>query len=113
MINSKQQDRLLSNWEHRETLTTNAEVRIYDPLSKWECYLVAMNPQCTEEVYVILNGAYPSTAEWTLTEIMQCYNSLGDHPFVDPYFQPTNAGDLFKKLKDKKDGLHGYKRDEN
>lgn len=110
MINSKQRTRLYANWIHRETLTTNAEVRLYDPLSPWECYIIAMNESFPDEIYIILNGAYPETATWTLSEVIQCYNSLGDHPVVDEHFKPENAGRLLRKLNDKKHGLYGYKR---
>ncbi len=108
MINSKQKARLLSNWEHRETLTTNAEVRIHDPNSEWQCYLIAMNPQNDDEVYAMVVGWYPEVCMWELSSLMASYNEDGEHPIIDNTFRPCNAGDLLRKLKD---NIDGYKRD--
>lgn len=103
MITVKQRIALLANWgEPAENLNCNAEVRLYDPLSKWECFLIAMDPFEQDSVYAIVNSANEIAALWSLTYLMQCYNAEGEHPLVDKEFRPRNAGLLLKQLMERR-----------
>jgi hypothetical protein len=75
-----------------------AEVRVYDPLSSWECYIYALNPQDEDEICCIIKGFFVEVTTWKLSEIQQRFNSEGEHVVVDNEFRPRRAAELFKIL---------------
>jgi hypothetical protein len=102
MINSTQKQRLLNNWGARaESMACNAEVRVYDPLSSWQCYILALNPEDENTIMCIVSTnkwAEPMLTDWTLYDLSQLYNSNGEGPDLDKEYRPRRAAELFKLL---------------
>jgi len=76
-------------------------VRVYDPLSSWECYIYSLNPEDDDEVDCIVkvSDKQPASIErWFLTNIKSLFNSHGEHVEVDKEFRPRKADELFKIL---------------
>lgn len=102
MLSRKQIDRLASNWgEPADSLACMAEVRVYDPLSRWECYIYAINPDDEDEVCCLINGFFVEVCEWRLSELSSCFNVAGYAPMVDMEYRPRRADELFKILMEK------------
>ena len=104
MISQTEINNLIANWGDSmgEMIQKNAMIRIFDHLSKWECFLIAINPEDQDEVFCLLNGFHPELDIWRLTEIFECYNKDGDHPRIDDRFVPINARQLLQNLKEKR-----------
>jgi len=101
MLNQDQITRLKKSWgEKASTLNCNAEIRVYDPLSCWECYIYSMNPQNEDEIECILHGFTTQTCEWTLTELFSRFNAEGQQVKIDSEFRPKNAKIIYDKLKE-------------
>ena len=101
-LNQKQLEKLKANWGARaQALACYAEIRVYDPLSNWECYLLAVNPNDDNELNCIISTnkwASPNVSDWTLDELNMLYNSAGESPVIDEEYRPVWAFELFKKL---------------
>jgi len=106
MLSPKQVETLQKNWGViSECLSCKSEVRVYDPLSTWECYIHAMNPDNPDEVVCIINGETVEVSIWSLKEIAALFNSHGDSIRVDTSYRPRLAKEVYKSLrKDKYDG---------
>ena len=90
---------LQNNWgEKAEALACKAMLRLYDPLSTWECYVLAMNPQDHDEVYCILHGASVEVCTCSMKEILSMYNNHGDGVQGDLQFRPRCAKQIYDKL---------------
>lgn len=100
MLNDLQKQRLFKNWgPSAEALDCNAEVRVYDPLSKWECYLVAINPENEDEMTCIIKAHNVGIAtDLTFSLLKSMYNSSGEGVIVDQEFRRRRAGNVLKKL---------------
>lgn len=99
MLTETLKNKLKANWgERADCLACNAEVRIFDPLSAWECYLYAMNPHDEDEIACILNGCFVSINRWSVKELQAVYNSSGLPPIIDCDYRPLQAQELYKKL---------------
>lgn len=102
MFNETQIEKLKSNWGARaEALACYAEVRLFDPSSAWQCYLLAMNPDNTDEVNCMISAnskVSPEISNWSLQEIFSLYNSEGEGVKIDEDYRPRRAAELFKKL---------------
>lgn len=102
MLTDKQVLKLLTRWgEKAETLSCLAEVRVYDPLSSWQCYILALNPNDADMIYCIISGGKnikPEACEWSLYELCMLYNSEGESPIVDHEYKPKLAAEIFKQL---------------
>ena len=102
LLSDKQKERLKANWgEKADSLACYAEVRVYDPLSPWECYLYAMNPEDEDEVETIVKASkmMPASLErWYMTNILGLFNQDGEGVEVDEEYRPIRASELFKKL---------------
>ncbi len=99
MLTPNQITKLKSNWgDKADSMSCMAEVRIYDPLSSWECYIYAMNPNDEDEVCCFFKGFFINTSIWSLREIFSCYNSIGEKPTIDQEFRPRQLNELYKKL---------------
>ena len=99
MLNIKQQEKLKANWgEKASSMACMAEVRVYDPLSPWECYIYAMNPDDEDEICCIIKGFFVEVCEWRLSELASHFNAHGEAPEVDKEYRPRRAAELFKKL---------------
>lgn len=103
MLNSTHKERLLKNWGQKaDSMACNVEVRVYDPLSSWECFIYAMNPEDEDEIACILNGFEVEVCNWRLSEIASHFNAHGEAPEVDNEFRPKRAAELFKQLNEVK-----------
>ncbi len=99
MLNTNQLDKLKSNWgEKAESMACMAEVRVYDPLSSWECYIYALNPQDEDEISCIIKGFTVEVCDWRLSEMFKHFNSHGEPPEIDVEYRPRRAAELFKYL---------------
>lgn len=101
-IDSKQSAKLKDNWGAKaESLQCQAELRVYDPLSDWQCYIYAMNPDNENEIMCLISGGKniePVTVDWTLYEMSLLYNSHGEGVEIDTEYRPRQTAELFKML---------------
>jgi len=103
MLSDKQKEKLMENWgEKAECLTCNAEVRVYDPLSSWECYIYAMNPENNDEILCLISGFYVELCGWYMTELESCYNMIGEPPQLDSEYRPRQVSSLLKLITDRR-----------
>lgn len=94
MLTHKQIDKLKNNWgAMAHSLECKAEVRLYDPNSAWECYLIAMEPD-TERLLSIVNGEIDD--ELTLPILGLLYNLHGEPVQVDKEYRPRKAVNLIR-----------------
>lgn len=102
MLSNKQLDNLLFNWgELADALECKCEVRVYDPSSPWECFLYAMdNDQDTVKCIIHSGKGIAVIEEWSLNDILMCYNIDGEHPKIDKEFVPRQASVILQKLKE-------------
>ena len=102
MISQLHREKLLKNWgDKASSMACMAEVRVYDPLSLWECYIFALNPEDNDEIECIVKVGknQPATVEkWFITNIEGLFNSNGEGVEVDKEYRPRRAAELFKKL---------------
>ena len=102
MLNDTQIEKLKSNWGARaETLACYAEVRLFDPCSSWQCFIIAINPNDEDEINCIISTnlkASPEVILWTLSGVYSLFNSQGEGVEVDQSYRPIRAAELFKKL---------------
>ena len=91
---------LKDNWgEKAETLNCFAEVRFFDPLSSWACYVFAMHKDerlihCL--LYSDALGAEIHTMD--LEYIKTMYNEHGEPPQIDKEFRKTKVIELLRRL---------------
>jgi hypothetical protein len=111
MLNDKQKEKLKSSWgDKAEALDCLAEVRVYDPLSDWQCYIYAMNPDNENEILCLISlgkNLFPVFSEWTMHEISLLYNSHGENAEIDLEYRPRNINEIYKKLRES----HTYERE--
>ncbi len=101
MLNHEQKSKLLKNWgEKASSMACRAEVRVYDPLSSWECYIYALNPDDEDEICCIIKGFFVEVCDWRLSEIASRFNADGEGVQVDHEYRPRHAAELFKILSD-------------
>jgi hypothetical protein len=100
MLNNRQKKELLKNWEVAESGFPYAEVRLYAPKSSWECYLIALNPRCEDEVICLLHAEDVEITNWTLTEIKMCFDSDGNSPYVDLEFRRRKVSEIIKDIRE-------------
>lgn len=102
MLNETQIEKLKANWGARaEALACYAEVRLFDPCSSWQCFIVAMNPDDEDEIYCIISTnpkTQPDVSVWSLVDVSLLFNSEGEGVRVDQEYRPMRAAELFKKL---------------
>ena len=102
MLTDEQITRLKANWGDRVTsLACMAEVRVHDPRSSWQVFLLAINPDDMDEIACIFDGFTVEVDTWRLSDLMNTYNGDGEPPIVDLEFRPRRAAELFKKLNEK------------
>lgn len=101
MLTDRQKEKLKANWgEKANSLQCKAEVRLYDDLSKWECYIYSMNPDDEDEVEVILTAITVQTVMWRMSDLSKLFNEHGEAPKQDLEYVPRKADELLKKLKE-------------
>jgi len=102
MLSHSQTEKLKANWgEKANSMACMAEVRLYDPLSLWECYIYALNPEDDDEIECIIKvgrNCRPTLEQWQLSHIQALFNAHGEGVQVDQEYRPRRAAELFKKL---------------
>lgn len=99
-IPEKAIEKLKANWgEKAESLAAIAELRVFDPLSTWECYIFAMNPQDEDEISCILHGFTVEVCNWRLSELASHFNAEGESPIVDREYRPRKAETILRMLR--------------
>ena len=86
-------ENLLSNWE-KSDLTCTAELRYYDPKSKWECFIYAINPSDEDEMKCFITGIESTIEEWRFSEMAKLYNQEGESPILDINFRPRKLATI-------------------
>lgn len=99
MISHSQKEKLKASWgDKASSMACMAEVRVYDPLSPWECYIYALNPENEDEICCIIKGFFVEVCEWRLSELASRFNANGEPVQVDYEYRPRRAAELFKSL---------------
>ncbi len=102
MINATQSTKLKANWGYKaDAMACYAEVRLYDPLSKWQCFVYAQNPEDDNEIQCIIsagNNLPPQVTQWTITDLRGLYNAHGEGVETDTEYRPRQASQIFKSL---------------
>lgn len=93
--------RLKANWgESADSLNCFAEAKLYDPLSSWACYLLALD-ESELNVYCIIytNTIGIEICTMLLQDLYNMYNREGEQPILDPEFRPLRAIELIRRLR--------------
>jgi hypothetical protein len=99
VITIKQKEKLKASWgEKASSMACMAEVKVYDPLSPWACYIYALNPDDEDEICCIIKGFVIEACEWRLSELARRFNCEGEGVQIDHSFRPQLASKLFKIL---------------
>lgn len=102
MINHIIKKRLIENWGSKaDSMTCRAEVRYYDPLSTWQCYVYAMNPEDENSIQCVVShrkNERPVCMDWTIKELERAYNEHGEGVEIDHEFRSREIGYILKKL---------------
>lgn len=93
--------KLKANWgEKAETLNCFAEIRLYDPLSTWCCYIYAMSPGEDIVSCVLYSNAMGlQISDLHMNFINSMYNQDGEHPKIDEEFRKTKVTELIRRYK--------------
>lgn len=104
-ITPKQKEKLLANWgEKANSMACLAEVRVYDPLSSWECYIYALNPDGEDEIACLIKGFFVEVCDWKLSELAERFNAEGEPLEIDHEYRPRMTAEIFKRLNET--GIH-------
>ncbi len=101
MLNDKQIEQLKANWgDKADSLDCYAWVELFDPISNWECYLYALNPEDDEVKCVIRTNfsSPPALETWSLEEIKRLYNQFGEGVQVNEEYRPIKTNVLVEKI---------------
>ena len=86
-------EQLLLNWD-RKDLLCRAELRYFDPKSKWECFIYAINPSDEDEMKCFITGEESTIEEWKFSEMAKLYNQDGESPIIDLNFRPRSLATI-------------------
>ncbi len=93
-------NKLMKNWgEKANALQCKAYFRYYDPLSKWQCYIYAINPDDSGEIACIIDGFTVEVTTWRLSDMFNCFNAAGEGPLLDKEFRPRDCEQILKTLR--------------
>lgn len=99
MLSNLQKEKLKTNWGEKATsMACLAEVRVYDPLSSWQCYIYAINPDDEDQIACLIKGFTLEACEWRLSELCSRFNAEGESLQLDVEYRPRRVSELFKKL---------------
>lgn len=100
MIPQPIKNSLKSNWGDRmHAMACYAVVRIKEPRGQWGIYLLAMNPEDEDEVFVLWDHWLCIPPEFaSLRAILGTFNDEGEYPIIDEEYRPVWASELFKRL---------------
>lgn len=94
-------NKLKANWGDPATsMACKAYLRYFDPPSRWQCYVLAVDPENGDDMTCIVQvgRAVPDLVQWKLSEIPKLYNGEGEPPKLDDEFRPIVAAQLWKQL---------------
>ena len=101
ILNQRIKDKLKENWGERAiALEVYAEVKLFDPLSSWICYLFAMdeNEQYVQGLfYSNLCGYEIEIMEWN--DLQNMFNEEGDNPQIDEEYRRMTVKEILKRLR--------------
>ena len=102
MLSESQTEKLKANWGAKaDALACYAEVRLFDPCSAWQCFILAMNPQDEDEIHCIIQTSprdIPEICIWNREELSMLFNIHGEPVQIDTDYRPMQASQLLKKL---------------
>jgi hypothetical protein len=99
MLSHNQKEKLKANWGAKaDSMACRVEVRVYDPLSNWECYIYAMNPENEDEICCLIKGFSVEVIVWSLSELASRFNQEREMPLIDNEFRPRMVAELFKLI---------------
>ncbi len=100
MISAAIKKKLMNNWGDKvEAMDCFAEVKFIDPLTDFSCWVLAMNPEDTDEIIVMTNGYEIAPHSWSFKELLSAYNAEGEGLEVDEEYRPIKAITLYKRLR--------------
>jgi len=104
VLTFEKKERLKQSWgDKAEAMECNAEVRVYDPNSSWQCFIYAMNPEDENEIMTIEAFGRPYEIHHGVGEmsrLLNMYQSNGEPLEIDFEFRPRNAGEILRKLRE-------------
>lgn len=101
-INYEQKQKLMKNWDFSDSLQCNAEIRLYDPMSSFQCYIIAMYHEDEDTIYCIIqtNKCSPPIATlYTVLQLDEMYNEHGEGLEIDVEYRPRRAQEILTQLK--------------
>lgn len=99
LIPAKVFSKLAQSWgEKADALQCDCELRLFDPLSAWECFIFAVNPQDIDEFCCILHGFSVEVTTWRFSELEQLFNASGEQPIIDAEFIPRKAETILRMI---------------
>lgn len=102
-ISEEIQQKLINNWgDHALCLNCYVEIAYHDPLSKWVCYIFAMNPDNLDEISCIIDHFDTIVRNWSLQDLYEQFNTDGEPMEIDHEFRRIHAATLFKRLSETK-----------
>jgi hypothetical protein len=110
MLNETQKAKLMLNWGAKAAaMACYAEIRLYDPISGFVCYLLALDPDDEQTAHCMIVSsaeARPNVETWTLQELAELYNEHGEGLQLDEEYRPKHAAQLFKQLYETRTWTH-------
>jgi hypothetical protein len=105
LLDDKTIEKLKAAWkDNEEPWQAYCLVKLYDPLSHWQCYLLAIDPLDEEWAYGLLvneEGDFWGMNLIDLPSALASYNREGELMEIDNAFRPIQALELFKILKER------------
>lgn len=101
-ISYEQKQKLMQNWENAHALQCRAEIRVYDPLSSFQCYIIGMYDEDEDTIYCIIQTNKcdtPKTTLYTMLQLDEMYNENGEGLEIDLEYRPRQALEILKQLK--------------
>lgn len=98
MFSERLKNKLKANWATAESMECNAEARVYDPGSPWECFIFAMNSDEENEIMCIINGETVEVTLFYMNSLFAMFNAMGESPIIDREFRARSAREIYKKL---------------
>lgn len=99
MLTEKMKEKLKSNWgDKASALDCYAEVRFIDRLSRWSCYIFALDPVTEDSIMCFIpHSYYDEIMEWSLKDLYSCYDKEGEPLTIDEEYRPTHIRTLIQR----------------
>jgi len=102
MLKQTQIEKLKSNWPANVNdclYNFKAPIRLFDPLSSWECYLIAANPEDEDVVICVVKSSInyaPELLTWRLSNFLSMYNEHGESLQIDEEYRSKYVEHILK-----------------